>query len=71
MPAWWVFPVVWGLSSGTLSTGIGAGVVYAPLFTLALGFDLQPAIGTSILTQVAGVGNIPTAWVDVVQTSTS
>ncbi len=56
MPAWWVFPVVWGLSSGTLSTGIGAGVVYAPLFTLALGFDLQTAVGTSILTQVAGVG---------------
>ncbi len=51
----WV-ALVWAMSSLTLTTGIGAGVVYAPALALLFGFDLPAAIATSVVVQVAGVG---------------
>jgi uncharacterized protein len=52
----WIFALVWVLSALTLTTGVGAGVVYAPVFLLF--FEMSPAMatGTSILIQFAGVG---------------
>jgi uncharacterized membrane protein YfcA len=48
--------IVWALSSLTLTTGVGAGVVYAPMFVLVFDLDLPSAVATSILIQLAGVG---------------
>lgn len=48
--------LVWVLSSLTLSTGIGAGVVYVPTLMFLFGFDLPDAVATSLIIQLAGVG---------------
>lgn len=46
----WILALVWVLSALTLTTGVGAGVVYAPVFLLF--FQMSPAMatGTSIVT---------------------
>ncbi len=49
--------VVWLLAALTLTTGVGAGVVYSPMFVIFYGLDLQSAVATSIVIQLAGVGS--------------
>lgn len=49
--------LVWTMSSFTLTTGIGAGAVYAPALVFLFGFDLPAAIATSVVIQLAGVGS--------------
>lgn len=51
--------VVWGLSAFTLTTGVGAGVVYSPMLVVFFGLDIPSAVVTSVVVQLAGVG--PTA----------
>lgn len=48
--------VVWLLATLTLTTGIGAGVVYSPMFVIFYGLDIATAVATSIVVQLAGVG---------------
>lgn len=48
--------VVWMLATLTLTTGVGAGVVYSPMFVIFFDLDLESAVATSILIQLAGVG---------------
>lgn len=54
VPVW--LAAVWIMSSLTLTTGVGAGVVYTPLLVLGAGLDLRAAVATSIVIQIAGVG---------------
>jgi uncharacterized protein len=51
-----IFATVWVLSAITLTTGVGAGIVYAPVFLLFFQMSPATATGTSILIQFAGVG---------------
>lgn len=48
--------VVWILSALTLTTGVGAGVLYSPMFVVMFGLDITTAVGTSLVIQLAGVG---------------
>lgn len=48
--------VVWGLSAFTLTTGVGAGAVYSPMFVFVFGLDIPSAVATSVVVQLAGVG---------------
>ena len=47
---------VWLLATLTLTTGIGAGVVYTPMFVIFYELDIPAVVATSIVIQLAGVG---------------
>lgn len=53
---WYAFPVAVAVATMAMSSGVGGGLVFAPFFLLVLKLSPGQALGTSLLTEVFGMG---------------
>lgn len=53
---WYAFPVAVVTATLAMSSGIGGGLLFAPLFMFVLHLTPEQAMGTSLLTEVFGMG---------------
>lgn len=53
---WYALPLAIGVSTMAMSSGVGGGLIFAPFFLLVLKLTPGQALGTSLVTEVFGMG---------------